>query len=54
MGMMHACVCVCGRRCLWVCFVSVSGPVCMFGFVIRVTTRKLSLPLRKRNKVLKS
>ena len=26
-------------RCLWVCLASVSGPVCVFVFVIRVTTR---------------
>ena len=34
----------------WVCLASVSGPMCMFVFVIRVTARRFSLPLRTKIK----
>ena len=56
-GMIHVCVCV-GRgrgggggeggagACLWVYLASVSGPMCTNVFVIRVTARRFSLPLR--------
>ena len=33
-----------------VCLASVSGPMCMFVFVIRVTARRFSLPLRTKIK----
>ena len=32
------------------CLASVSGPMCMFVFVIRVTARRFSLPLRTKIK----
>ena len=39
-----------GRGELWVFLSSVSGPMCMFVFVIRVTARRFSLPLRTKIK----
>ena len=41
-GMIHAC--------LWVCLASVSGSMCMFVFVIHMTARRFSLPLRTKIK----
>ena len=46
-------VCVCGGW-GWGCLSSVSGPMCIFVFVIGVTLRRLSLPSKDKNKVLKS
>ena len=37
------------RKCLWVCLASVSVPMCVFVFIIRVTTR---FSLTKIDKVL--
>ena len=59
--MTHACVFVCVYVCVCVCvcvcvggrgggLASVSGPMCMFVFVIRVTARRFSLPLRTKIK----
>ena len=53
---MLMCVCGEGERGLrgggggGVCLASVSGPMCMFVFVIRVTARRFSLPLRMKIK----
>ena len=48
-GMIHAYVCVWegGMWGVWVCLASVSGPMCIFVFVIRVTARRFSLPKDK-------
>ena len=45
-GMIHACKGVCGKGEGVGYLASVSGPIRMFVFVIRVTTRRFSLPLR--------
>ena len=42
--------CGCGGGGLWVCLASVSRPMCVFVFVIRVTARRFSLPLRTKIK----
>ena len=49
---MYACVCVGweGGRGYGVCLASVSGPMCMFVFVICVTARRFFLPLRTKIK----
>ena len=50
-GMVQSCVCVCvggggGGGGEGGCLASVSGPMCMFVSVIRVTARRFSLPLK--------
>ena len=51
----RVCVCMGGRGVggggdLWVYIAYVSGPMCMFVFVIRGTARRFSLPLRTKIK----
>ena len=53
--MIHACGGGGGGERGWVCLASVSGPMCMFVYVIRVTAKKKKMScLRTKIKVLKS
>ena len=52
--LIHACACVCVWGGGGGCLASVSGPMCMFVFVILRDRKKIFLASKDKNKVLKS